>query len=439
MIVYLSNADNRFVKSEKEFYNDTEVECGLIKVYENEKRQEILGFGGALTEASAYTFHRMGKESKESLLDMYFGDQGNRYNFCRLPIQSCDFSLGNSAYVTEAEDGKLSSFTLAQDEKYVIPFIKAALSKSGEIEFLGSPWSPPAFMKSNQEMNNGGKLLKEYYDGWALVIVKYIEEYRKHGIKVNRITVQNEPKAVQIWDSCIYTAEEEKEFACRHLKKALLNNGLGHVKINIWDHNKERVYDRAVSVISDKEGEECIDGIAFHWYSGDHFEAVQLIRDRFDTKELLFSEGCAEYSLYRNPSPVTVAEKYAHDILGNLNAGMNAYMDWNIILDSQGGPNHVRNFCDAPVMCDVEKDTYEVKLSYYYIGHFSRFIKRGVRRIVLSRFTDQVEAVGFLNPDGEKVIVFLNRTGTDCECKLWDKDRVCELVIPAHSIITAVY
>lgn len=201
MIVYLSNADNRFAKSEKEFYTDTEVECGLIKVYENEKRQEILGFGGALTEASAYTFHRMGKESKEALLNMYFGDQGNRYNFCRLPIQSCDFSLGNSAYVTEAEDGELSSFTLAQDEKYVIPFIKAALSQNGEIEFLGSPWSPPAFMKSNQEMNNGGKLPKEYYDGWALVIVKYIEEYRKHGIKVNRITVQNEPKAVQIWDS----------------------------------------------------------------------------------------------------------------------------------------------------------------------------------------------------------------------------------------------
>lgn len=439
MILYTTNAENQLVRSEKDFYTDHDIENNLIKVYAMEERQEMIGFGGALTESSAYTFSRMSKEKQEILTNLYFGEQGNNYNFCRLHIQSCDFSLGNSAYVTDETDTKLRSFSLEQDEKYVIPYIKEALKKNPNIQFLGSPWSPPAFMKSNKQMNEGGILLPEYYQRWAEVIARYIIEYKNNGIDVTRITIQNEPKAIQRWDSCVFTAEDEKNFACNYLKKVLEKHGLEHIKINIWDHNKERVYDRAVATISDKEAYECIDGIAFHWYSGDHFEALQLVRDKFPEKELIFSEGCAEFSLYRNPNPVTIAEKYAHDIIGNLNSGMNAYLDWNVILDSDGGPNHVGNYCDAPVMCDPDKDTIDLKLSFYYIGHFSRFIKKGAKRIVVSRFSDQLETVGFVNPDGEKVIVILNKTDSPCEFKLCDNDNISDLTLEAHSIMTAVY
>lgn len=439
MKIYTSNEEIQMVKTEKEFYADYDAENKLIKVYANEERQEIVGFGGALTEASAYTFSRMSKEKQEILTNLYFGDQGNNYNFCRLHIQSCDFSLGNSAYVTDEKDTKLRSFSLEQDEKYVIPYVKEVLKKNPKVQFLGSPWSPPAFMKSNKQMNQGGKLLEEYYERWAEIIAKYLEEYGKHGINVTRVTIQNEPKAAQVWDSCIFTAEEEKNFACNYLKKVLVRHGLEQVKINIWDHNKERVYDRAVATIGEEEASECIDGVAFHWYSGDHFEAVQLVRDRFPDKELIFSEGCAEFSLYRNARQITVAEKYAHDILGNLNSGMNAYLDWNVILDSKGGPNHVGNFCDAPVMCDIEKDEIELKLSYYYIGHFSRFIKKGAKRIVISRFTDQLETVGFINPNGEKVVLILNRTDEAHEFKLCDNDHLCDLELQSHSIMTVIY
>jgi glucosylceramidase len=439
MKIYTSNEERQMVKTEKNFYIDYDVECSLIKVYANEERQEIVGFGGALTESSAYTFSKMSKEKQEVLTKLYFGAEGNNYNFCRLHIQSCDFSLGNSAYVTDEKDTELQSFTLEQDEKYVIPYVKEALKKNPEIQFLGSPWSPPAFMKSNKQMNEGGRLLEEYYERWAEVIARYIEEYKQHGIDVTRVTLQNEPKATQRWDSCIFTAEEEKIFACNYLKKVLVKHGLEQVKINIWDHNKERVYDRSVATIDGKEASECIDGVAFHWYSGDHFEAVQLVRDKFPEKELIFSEGCAEFSLYRNAKQITVAEKYAHDILGNLNSGMNAYLDWNVILDSKGGPNHVGNFCDAPVMCDTEKDEIELKLSYYYIGHFSRFIKKGAKRIVVSRFTDQLETVGFVNPDGEKVVLIMNRTDEALEFKLCDSDNLCDLEIQPHSIMTVIY
>jgi glucosylceramidase len=439
MILYISNAEKQLEKKETEFYTDKEVECYLIKVYPNEEKQEILGLGGALTEASAYTYSQMRKEKQEALMNVYFGEQGNNYNFCRLHIQSSDFSLGNSAYVTDETDTELNSFSLAQDEKYVIPFVKEALKKNSAIQFLGSPWSPPAFMKDSKQMNQGGKLLEEYYERWAEIVAKYILEYRKQGIDVTRITVQNEPKATQVWESCIYTAEDEKNFVCKYLKKVLIKHGLEDVKINIWDHNKERVYDRAVETISDKTADDFIDGIAFHWYSGDHFEAVQLVRDKFPDKELLFSEGCSEYSKYKNINQITVAENYAHDIIGNFNSGMNAYMDWNIILNSQGGPNHVGNYCDAPVMCDIEKDEIEVKLSYYYIGHFSRFVKKGAKRIVVSRFTDKLEVTGFINPDGERVIVVLNKTDNVCVFKLCEGEKVCDLESQPHSIMTMLY
>lgn len=439
MKIYTSNATEQLVKTEKEFYTDYDVENNLIKVYAEEKRQEILGFGGALTESAAYTYYRMSKEKQKRLMELFFTEEGNNYNFCRLHIQSCDFSLGNNSYVTEEKDTDLNGFTLEQDEKYVIPYIKEALSKNPSIQFLASPWSPPPFMKSNGQMNHGGRLLEEYYESWAKVITRYLLEYQKQGIEITRLTIQNEPKAVQIWDSCIFTAEEEKRFACDFLKKELNKQGLSQVKINIWDHNKERVYDRALISLSGEDANASIDGVAFHWYSGDHFEALQLVREKFPDKELLFSEGCAEYSRYRNPNPTTVAEKYAHDIIGNLNAGMNAYMDWNIILDAQGGPNHVGNYCDAPVMCDVDKDEIELKLSYYYIGHFSRFIKKGARRLVVSRYTDQLETTAFLNPDGEKILLVLNKGDEACDFKLCDNNQLCDFTSMPHTIMTIVY
>jgi len=439
MKYWISNEKIQFAESEANFCVDADAENNLIIVYPSQKKQEIYGFGGALTEAAAYTYYRMSKEKQAAIMEDYFGDSGNRYNFCRTHIQSCDFSLGNRAYVEDPNDINLTSFSIEQDKKYMIPFIMEALKKNRDLQLLASPWSPPAFMKTNGEMNHGGKLKKEYYAAWAKMIALYILEYQKLGINIGRITVQNEPKAVQKWESCVFTAEEEKDFACNYLADALSSSGLKNVKINIWDHNKERVFDRAVSVISDEKAESCISGIAFHWYSGDHFEALQAVRERFPEKELIFSEGCMGFSKDRKATQTRNAEAYAHDIIGNLNAGMNAYIDWNIILDEQGGPNHVKNFCDAPIMCDTNKDKIEKQLSYYYIGHFSRYIKPGARRVLVSRFTDKLEATGFVNPDGERVIVILNRRDEDIDFSIYESNMICKLKLPAHSIMTACY
>ncbi|HEX3077362.1 MAG TPA: glycoside hydrolase family 30 beta sandwich domain-containing protein, partial [Lachnospiraceae bacterium] len=172
------------------------------------------------------------------------------------------------------------------------------------------------------------------------------------------------------------------------------------------------------------------------WYTGDHFEALDAVRGKYPDKELIFTEGCVEYSRFEKNNQVKNAEMYLHDMIGNFNQGMNGYIDWNLVLNKQGGPNHVGNFCDAPVMYDKEKDELDIKLSYYYIGHLSRFVQKGAKRILLSRYTDQVDAVAFMNPAGEKVAVLMNRTDEDITFQFCEEKKVCDITLTAHSVVT---
>lgn len=220
--------------------------------------------------------------------------------------------------------------------------------------------------------NGGGHLRKDCYQAYAAYIVKYITEYQKGGIPISCMTVQNEPLAVQTWDSCEYTAEEEKEFLRDYLYPALQQNGLGNIELYIWDHNKERVYERTCDIV-DESTKGMVAGVAFHWYSGDHFETLQMVHEDFPELKLMHSEGCVELVHDREygRDDVRHARMYAHDIIGNLNHGMNSWIDWNIILDEQGGPNHVGNFCNAPVICDTATDTVEIMFQCFMLLHIS--------------------------------------------------------------------
>lgn len=433
---YRSDETARYELSKLEFRTDARAEMNLIKVYPEETRQTILGFGGAFTEAAAATFDSMSEETKQEALNAYFGKDGNQYNFCRTHIQSCDFSLGNYAYIEDLEDTKLCTFSIKRDKQYLIPMIQAALEKNPDIEFLASPWSPPAFMKSNGEMNHGGVLKKEYYTMWADMMAKYVAEYHQLGIHIRHITVQNEPKATQTWDSCLYTGEEEGIFAAQYLRKSLDVLALQDVKISIWDHNKDCILERANETFSVPGARQSVEGIAFHWYTGDHFEELNAVHEKYPDKSLIFTEGCVEYSRFLNNNQVKNAEMYLHDMIGNFNQGTNGYIDWNLILNHQGGPNHVGNFCDAPMMYDQSKDQLDIKLSFYYIGHMSRFIKKGAKRILVSRYTDQIDAVGFQNPDGEIVLVLMNRTEEDKYFQICENHQVCDIKLTSHSVIT---
>ncbi len=409
-------------------------------IYPEHTYQKVTGFGGAFTESSGYNLSLLSEKRKEEVLQGYFGEEGLCYDLCRTHINSCDFALGNYAYLEKEIDRDLTGFTIERDHKYLIPMIKRATEiTKGELTLLASPWSPPAFMKSNQEMNHGGSLKREYYTMWADYMVRYLKEYEKCGIMIRYLTVQNEPQAVQTWDSCIYTAEEEKVFVKEFLGPALERAGYGQVKILIWDHNKEIMVERASEILSDEAARKYTAGVAFHWYSGDHFESVALVKEMYPEMELIFTEGCVEYSRFAGSDEIDKAQMYAHDIIGNFNAGMNGYIDWNLLLDELGGPNHVKNYCASPVMCNTKMDTVEKRLSYYYIGHFSRYVHKGARRIAVSRYTDRLEVSGFINPDGERVLIIMNRTGLPVEFSVKEREAGGKRTLEGHTIQTICY
>ena len=237
--------------------------------------QSITGIGGALTDASAETFAKLSPASQEKFLRAYFDrETGIGYSLVRTNMNSCDFSSDMYTY-TDENDKALKSFSVAHDEKFKIPFIKKAFETAGgKLNLFISPWSPPAWMKSNKNMLQGGKLLPEYFDSWANYYVAFIKAYEKQGVPVWGLSVQNEPMAKQTWESCIYTADEERDFIKNHLGPALWKNGLKDKKLIAWDHNRDLVYHRASTILGDPEASRYVWGIGFHWYESWSGEAI---------------------------------------------------------------------------------------------------------------------------------------------------------------------
>lgn len=417
---------------------DSGVEMQAVNLHPAIDFQTIDGFGGALTEAAAYTFAQMNAADKERFLAAYFGSKGARYRVVRMALDSCDFALGNYSAAEDEQDDGLATFSLARDEQYILPLLRAAEGYlGGKLEIMLTPWSPPAYMKTNGQKNGGGKLKPEYRERWARYICRYVAAYRELGFRVTMLSIQNEPKAVQTWDSCIFTGEEEMVFLRDYLYPAMAKQRLEDLEVLVWDHNKERVVERAGEVIT-PDTDHMVAGIAFHWYSGDHFEELELFRRQYPGKKLVFTEGCVEYSRFGADDQLTNARMYAHDIIGNLNAGMNLSFDWNLLLDETGGPNHVGNFCDAPMMYNTKTGMLEQKLSLTYIGHISRYMEPGAVRIGLSRYTDAIDAAAWRNPDGTVGVVLMNRKADPAPVNLRVCGQVVEMELPGDAIATVL-
>ncbi len=438
--IYTTRYENKtrvFTQTEAEFLNDVNnQENYVINLFPQAEYQTIEGFGGAITESVGNVLQRMPAHVADEIIKGYFGPQGIGYRFIRSHIDSCDFSLGNYSAVTDENDTEFKTFDLKRDEQNILPFLHKACDAAGHaLPVMLTPWSPPAFMKTNGSKNGGGKLKKEYYAQWAKYECRYIKEYRARGINAKMLSVQNEPNATQSWDSCTFTPEEEKEYLRDHLYPTLQAEGLSDVEIFIWDHNKERIFDRTLAML-DKETEHMAAGVSFHWYSGDHFDGLSLVRRFFPGKKLMFSEGCVEYSRFDGENQLRNAQMYAHDMIGNFNGGMNTFMDWNIVLDETGGPNHVGNLCDAPIICDTKSGTVRKNLSYYYIEHFSRYIQPGAVRIATTQYSSEVEVTAAKNKNGELAVVALNKNEHDCGVFFRLHGKVLKVLLPASSLTT---
>jgi glucosylceramidase len=443
-----SETDLRLAETGKEKFAEAaqplENEVSVF-VNPNKSFQTFLGIGGAITDASAEVFAQLPPETQEELLTAYYDkEKGIGYSLCRTPIHSCDFSSNSYTYIEEG-DGALETFSIEKDKAYKIPMIKKATAAAGgELLLYASPWSPPAFMKDNKNMLKGGKLLPEYFDAWALYYTKFIKAYEADGMPIWGITIQNEPMAVQRWESCIYTAEEERDFLKNHLGPTMVKEGLGDKKIVVWDHNRDLITHRANTIFEDPEAAKYAWGTGFHWYEtwagGEPmFSNLGKIQESFPTKNLLFTEGCQEGFRTDRYQYWPHAERYGRSIINDFNQGTVGWTDWNILLNQNGGPNHVGNYCFAPIHGDVEAGELIYTPTYYYIGHFSKFIRPGAKRISTVSSRSHLLSTSFMNEDGSLITVVMNQSDEPIDYRLYvGASQAIAISIPAHAMQTMV-
>jgi glucosylceramidase len=439
--------DNRITPTETLHFEtkpqpvETEV---AIFVDPSKSFQTMLGIGGALTDASAEIFYKLPKDKQKEFLTAYYDKaKGIGYTLGRTNIQSCDFSSDTYSYISDG-DAALKTFNISHDKKYRIPFIKEVMTAAGgKLTMFVSPWSPPAFMKTNNDALHGGKLLPKYDQSWANFYVKFIKAYEKVGIPIWGLSVQNEPMATQKWESCIYTAEEERDFVKNFLGPTLHKEGMAGKKLIVWDHNRDLLYQRASTILEDPEAAKYVWGIGFHWYetwtgAGPNFEATRLVHQAFPDKNLIFTEGCVESFNADKLNDWALGERYGTSMINDFNAGTVGWTDWNVLLDEKGGPNHVGNFCFAPVHADTKTGALTYTSSYYYIGQFSKFIKPGARRIASSASRDKLATTAYKNPDGKIAVVVMNKTDEKIEYYLWIKGKAAKTISAPHSIATLI-
>ena len=439
-----------------------------VRVNIDAKKQIITGFGGAFTEASATLLNQLGKENRAKILNAYFSKEGANYSLTRTHMNSCDFSVSNYSYTPVADDVALEHFSIEEDRNDLIPMIKEAMAISEDgFKLFASPWTAAPWMKDNKSWV-GGKLLPKYYDTWALFFSKYVDAYRAEGIDIWGFTVENEPHGNgNNWESMLYSPKEMTDFVVNHLSPKLQADGKGELVILGYDQNREGIKEWVDEMYKDEETASHYDGTAIHWYEStyDYFpEALQYAHNKAPNKYLIQTEACVDDEIpvwkddawywkkeatdwgykwreeekkYLHPKYAPV-NRYARDIIGCLNNWVDGWVDWNMVLDRQGGPNWKKNWCIAPVIVDPEKDEVYLTPLYYVMAHFSKFIRPGAEVLAVDNKEKDLMITAALNPDQSVAVVVFNQEKEAKSFTLSVGETKKNMVIEAQALQTII-
>jgi glucosylceramidase len=464
--VYETSAQGYSLKKVDQFLEDSTPI--LITLNPNEKFQTITGFGGSFTEASASLLNRLSKKNRKKILDAYFSEDGANYSLTRTHIASCDFSLSNYTYAKVENDLELKNFTIEDDKDDLIPMILEAksISKDG-FNIIASPWSCPPWMKDNKKYV-GGKLLPEYNDTFALYFTKYLDAYKKEGINIWGVTVINEPHGNgNNWESTLFSPIEMTDFVQNHLGPKLEKDGWGDIKILGYDQNRAGIQEWVDVMYKDENTSKYYDGLAIHWYESTYEvfpEALQYAHQKAPNKYLIQTEACVDSEIphwkddawywkkeatdwgwdwasekdkYLHPKYAPV-NRYAADIIGCLNNWVDGWIDWNMVLDTQGGPNWFKNWCVAPVIVDTEKDEVYFTPLYYVMAHFSKFMRPGAIKIGCTISNSELISSAVQNPDGSIALVIFNPTDNNKTIEIDLNNNKKNISITAKALQTVV-
>ena len=433
-----------------------------------EQRFQLLeGFGGSFTESSAYVLNQLSPEKRDEVIRAYFSAEGSHYSLARTHMNSCDFSLGSYSYAPVPDDPALEHFSLEPDRSDIIPLIRDALQVSlSGFKLIASPWTAPPWMKTNHDWF-GGSLKPEYYDTWALFFSKYVRAMQAEGVPVWAVTVENEPLGNDSnWESMIYTPEQMRDFVKNHLGPRFEQDDI-QTRILIFDQNRDHVQEWADIILSDPEANPYVWGTAVHWYRStvEWFpEALDAVHEKYPDKPILNTEACidAEVPVWRDDDwywqkkatdwgyvwaaeenkhlhpPYVPAFRYARDIIGGLNSHLAGWVDWNLVLNTQGGPNHVQNWCIAPVIASPETDEVYFTPLYYILAHFSRYMRPEARRISTDCEHQDLMVTACMNPDRSIAVQVFNPSEEAVEYQIMLDGKRAGASIPPASLQTLV-
>jgi glucosylceramidase len=418
------------------FVNDDATTLPAATITPSVTYQSVVGFGAAFTETATYNLGTMPAAKKAEILNAFFNPYtGSGYTLCRATINSCDFSLASYSYDDSPGDYTLANFAIQHDQQWMIPAIKAALSIPGaSFKVFGSPWSPPAWMKTTNTMLGvgNGQLKSDSFNAWALYFVKYITAMKDNGIPVWGLTMQNEPAYAPTWEGCLYTPEQERDFLKNYLGPTLAKNNID-VKVMIWDHNKDAIVNWARVILGDTAAAKYAWGTAYHRYAGDLFDSLQVTHNLFPQYPMVATE-CSVRDTWAE------AERMAHEILGDLNHFSGGYLTWNLLTNLAGGPYHDRdNGCVGPIVVDSATALVKYNSNYYYMTHFSRYLRPGAVRIGCAYNGSGLEITAVKNTDGTMVVVALNETANPISFKIKQGTQIVEPTIPAHALADFIY
>ncbi len=422
-----------------------------IETSQGNQKQEIVGIGGSMTQASASVLRDVGEPYRSEVIKKYFHPtEGIGYTASRLCVGSSDFAETSFTYSQSPSDD-LSDFNIDPDMDDVVPLIQDALKEANnDIKLLASPWTGPPWMKEgadfgkNGEGYYGGSLQSGYKDQYSLFIMKYIDSYAEQGIPMWAITPENEPVGNNSsWESMIFDAQSMAEFIDQSLGP-MLEEQHPEVKMYVFDQNKDEMHHWANTIINHGNNKDYVDGVAIHWYSNTKYHYGTELEDMHHEFEGFPTFG-TEHSIdgIKNPPNASINDgnffnndewfwevhvggwgaawatpkhemvsalfRYARDIIVDLNNWTIGWIDWNFVLDKEGGPNHAGNYCLAPVMIDAgAKDVYYTPL-FYTMGQFSKFIRPGARALEHTiEGRDGLFATPVINQDGRVAVVILN-------------------------------
>ncbi|WP_320554181.1 glycoside hydrolase family 30 protein [Winogradskyella aquimaris] len=466
--IFETSASGNQLTSIKPMVNDKEIDTlPIVRILPDQKYQTITGFGGAFTESSAYLLNKLSKTNRDLIMKAYFSEEGANYSLCRTHMNSCDFSLDQYSY-TPTEDKELKDFSVKEDMDDLIPMIKEAqtISKDG-FKLFASPWTAPPWMKDNKEWV-GGKLLPEYYPTWALFFSKYIEAYKDQGIELWGFTVENEPHGNgNNWESMHFTPEEMTDFVQNHLGPKLEADGYGDKIILGYDQNRAGLKEWVDVMYATEESSKYYDGTAIHWYESTYkifAEDLQYAHQKAPDKYLIETEGCIDAQVpvwkddawywkkeatdwgwdwakeeekYLHPK-YAPANRYARDIIGCLNNWVDGWVDWNMVLNKQGGPNWFENWCIAPVIVDEDNDEVYFTPLYYIMAHFSKYIRPGAKVLGIDQSDADLMITAAKNPDGSTAVVVFNEGKTAKQFNLWLNEKRTSVNISAQAIQTII-